>query len=162
MALPGVITLLMRGYNSTYNLVGAHLYKWVTGDISPYLYTLNIQSYILRRYLNPKNIPIKHRSPQEVFAWMSRGPTESRWINPTSCFVGSTIWSIGPSEGARHLPGSCVVGGTQQRRRFLKQQNPTRRRSCVAVVSLDPFLSLLVFLRYNVYRCLVLTVLGPY
>ena len=44
-------------------------------------------------YLDPKNIPLKHCSPQEVFAWMSRDGMISRvpWVVSLLSRVGLVI-----------------------------------------------------------------------
>jgi len=46
---------------------------------------IDIQCHLLRfgNYLDPKKIPSKHRSPQEVFAWMSTGKYHLPW-EPTN------------------------------------------------------------------------------
>ena len=50
--------------------------------------SLDIQTPPEVWYLDPKNIPSKHRSPQEVFAWMSTefyNPIELRWEHHKPC-----------------------------------------------------------------------------
>ena len=70
---------------------------------------IDIQCHLLRfgNYLDPKKIPSKHRSPQEVFAWMSTGKYHLPWEPTFPSFLGviSPIYW-----GFKILKPACFMG----------------------------------------------------